>query len=333
MNPQPKISVILPFFNAEKTLPSAIKSILDQTFTDFEFLLIDNNSTDNSLQIANKLAEKDVRIRVLSENKTGVANAMNCGLKNASGELIARMDADDIAYPDRLSKQYKFLVEHSEIGLLGTEVKYISHQKNTAGFKRFVKWVNSFHNSEAIELRRFIEIPIVNPTIMFRRVLFEKYGGCLDGDFPEDYEMQLRYLSVGVKMAKLPDELLEWHDYPTRLTRNDQRYSTDAFFKIKAKYFRIWSEQNNSFHPHIWIWGAGRKSRQRTAFLEKEGFQIDGRIDIVESKSDVVFYEELPAPGKMFVVSMVTNTGAGEKIQQFLLSKNYEEGKNFILMG
>ena len=329
----PKVSVVLPFFNAENTLEAAAKSILHQTFHDFELLLIDNNSTDKSIAFAEKLANSDKRIRVLSEPKQGVAHAMDCGLENAHGKFIARMDADDISYPERLEKQLAFLGENPEIDFVGTKVKYLTHQKNTAGFKRFVNWVNSFQTSEEIELLRFTEIPIVNPTIMFRRQLFEKHGGCIAGDFPEDYEMQLRYLDAGVKMAKLPDMLLEWHDYSTRLTRTDERYSSEAFFKTKAAYFRKWSEQNNPFHPKIWIWGAGRKTRQRSKLLEKTGLQIKGRIDIVKSKQDALFYKAIPEPGNMFIVSMVTNVGAGAKIREFLNEQNYTEGRDFILMG
>ena len=332
----PEISVILPFFNAERTLESAIKSILNQTFQDFELLLVDNNSTDNSFFIAENFAEKDSRIYLLKEEKQGVANAMNCGLQNARGKFLARMDADDISMPQRLEKQVQFLNNNPEIGLIGTKVKYVSHNKNTAGFERFVEWANSFYSSKEIELNRFVEIPIINPTILFRRELFEKYGGCFDGDFPEDYEMQLRYLEAGVKMAKLDEQLLEWHDYSTRLTRTDERYSTEAFFKIKAKYFKKWSAKNNSFNPNIWVWGAGRKTRQRAKLLEKEGIVINGFIDIIKSKTTqriTVHYSKIPKPGKMFIVSMVTKSGAHKQIKEFLLKADYIEGADFILMG
>ncbi|MCY1721782.1 glycosyltransferase family 2 protein [Prolixibacteraceae bacterium Z1-6] len=329
----PEVSVILPFYNAENTLQAAIKSILNQSFKNFELLLIDNNSNDNSYEIARRLAASDSRIILLNETKQGVANAMNFGLQNARGRFLARMDADDISLPTRLEKQLQFLNKNPEIDFAGSEVKYIAHSKNTAGFRRFVARANSFHTSEEIERKRFIEIPIINPTLFFRRKLFEKYGACLDGNFPEDYEMQLRYLEAGVKMAKLPEPLLEWHDYSTRLTRTDKRYSTKAFFKTKAAYFKKWSEKNNLFHPVIWVWGAGRKTRQRSVFLEEQGLKIKGRIDIKESKDDALFYEDIPGPGKLFVVSMVNNTGAGENIRKFLLSKNYSEGVDFILMG
>ena len=332
----PEISVILPFFNAEKTLGYAVKSILNQSFQNFELLLIDNNSTDNSFSIAEKLAEKDSRITLFKEKKHGVANAMNCGLQNATGKFFARMDADDISMPRRLEKQLQFLNNNPEIDFVGSEVKYVSHNKNTAGFERFVDWANSFNSPKEIELNRFVEIPIINPTILFRREIYEKYGGNLDGNFPEDYEMQLRYLEAGVKMANLPEPLLEWHDYSTRLTRTDKRYSTEAFFKTKAKYFKSWSEKNNPLHPNIWVWGAGRKTRQRAKLLENEGVIIDGFIDIVKNKTThkkTIHFQNIPKPGKIFIVSMVTKQGAREQIKEFLIKANYVEVVDFVLMG
>ena len=329
----PEVSVILPYFNAELTLQRAISSILEQSFTHFELLLINNNSTDKSADIARQAAQNDSRIILLDEKIPGIANAMNCGLKNARGRFISRMDADDVAHPEKLQKQYNYLENNPIIDFLGSEVEYVPHIAENKGFRRFVDWVNSFHTPEEVTLKQFIEIPVVNPTIFFRRQLFEKYGGCHDGNFPEDYEMQLRYLSHGAKMAKLPEKLLEWHDYSTRLTRTDERYSSEAFFQTKAFYFKQWSEQHNPFHPNIWIWGAGRKTRQRSTFLQEHGLNIEGYIDIKKTKPDTLFYKELPQPGQQFIVSMVTNAGAGEKIREFLIQRNYAEGKDFILMG
>jgi glycosyltransferase involved in cell wall biosynthesis len=332
----PRVSVILPFYNAESTLQLAAESILSQTFQDFELLLIDNNSTDKSPVIAKKLRRNHRQVVVLNEKKQGVPHAMNCGLQNARGQYLARMDADDVAYPERLEKQVDFLDNHPGTGLVGTAVKYVAHNPKTAGFKRFVQWVNSFHTGEEIDLQRFVEIPVVNPTLLFRRELFEEYGGCLDGDFPEDYEMQLRYLDAGVQMAKLPERLLEWHDYSTRLTRTDSRYSIKAFFGVKVRYFFSWSEKNNPFHPNIWVWGAGRKTRQRARLLEKEGIQIQGFIDIVKGKTTektTLHFTEIPNPGQMFIVSMVTKTGVSAQIKDYLLQAGYTEGHNFILMG
>lgn len=335
MKAVPAVSVILPFFNAEKTLEAAINSILDQTFSDFELLLINNNSFDSSSTIAQEFVQRDERIRVLKENQQGVDYAMNCGLKNARGKYIARMDADDISHPQRLEKQVRFLNKNSEYGLVGCSVTYVPHNSNTKGFERFVKWVNSFYTSAEIESYRFIEIPVVNPTILFRQELYEKHGGCRHGDFPEDYEMLLRYLDAGVKMAKLPEPLLEWHDYSGRLTRTDKRYTSEAFFRVKAEYFQKWSAMHNARHPNVWVWGAGRKTRQRGKFLEEQGLKVIGYIDIVKDKTTVrrmMHYMEIPPPGELFIVAMVGSYDAREQIREHLLKNNYEQGQDFMFL-
>ncbi len=331
----PEIAVILPFQNAETTLDEAVQSIVNQTFPDFELLLIDNNSADNSRNIAREWVKKDHRISLLEEKKPGVAHAMNCGLKNAGAPFLARMDADDISHPERLKEQLHFLKKNPGIDLVGCHVSYIPHHKNTRGFQRFVKWVNSFHSSEKIALNRFIEIPVVNPTILFRKEIYNALGGCLQGDFPEDYEMQLRYLDKGVRMAKISRELLLWQDFASRLTRTDTRYSTEAFFRVKASFFKKWSEKNNPFHPVIWVWGAGRKTRRYAKILEKEKIRIEGYIDIVKNKTSqktTLHFSEIPDPGKMFIVPMVAKWGAREQINDFLVKANYTEGKDFIMM-
>ncbi len=331
----PAVSVILPFFNAEKTLKAAVCSILYQTFSDFELLLVDNNSFDSSSMIAQDFVQRDERIRVLKENQQGVDYAMNCGLKIARGKYIARMDADDVSHPLRLEKQVRFLDENPAYGLVGCSVTYVPHNSNTKGFERIVKWVNSFYTSAEIESYRFIEIPVVNPTLMFKYELYEKYGGCRHGDFPEDYEMLLRYLDAGVKMAKLPEPLLEWHDYSDRLTHTDQRYTSEAFFRVKAEYFQKWSTRNNATHPDVWVWGAGRKTRQRSLFLEKQGIKVIGYIDIVKDKTTVkrmLHYAEIPPPGELFIIAMVGNYDAREQIREHLLNNNYKQGRDFMFL-
>lgn len=330
---QPEISVILPFFNAQHTLARSIESILQQSYPHFELLLIDNNSSDSSLRIATEFGQSDPRIKIMTETQQGVTHAMNTGLQHARGQFIARMDADDTAHPLRLEKQIEFLRQNPEIDVIGSEVNYITHLEKYEGFKRYVEWSNSFHSPEEIARRRFIEIPLINPTIFFRRRIYDELGPCRNGDFPEDYELQLRWLDAGIKLAKIPERLHNWHDYPTRLTRTDSRYSNLAFFKIKAHYFRKWSERHNPFHPHIYVWGGGRKSRQYAQLLQNEGLIISKVIDINPNKKNTLFYLNLPTPGSFFVASLVTNQGAGEQIKAFLLARNYTEGKDFLLFG
>jgi len=260
----PKISVILPFYNAAKTLSSAIESIANQSFKDFECLLINNNSTDSSNQIALDWAKKDPRFKLLNEKKQGVTYASNRGSSLAKGEYVCRMDADDWSFPNRLLKQNNYLDENAHIGVVSGKVQYQAHHSKTDGFASYVKLINSFQTEEEIAIKRFVESPIINPSAMWRKSIADDLGMYKYGDFTEDYELWLRWLSHGVKMQKIPDKVIKWHDSDTRLTRTNKQYSDKAFYAIKTKYLAIWLKENNSEHPKVAIWGASRISRKRS---------------------------------------------------------------------
>jgi len=249
MPDQPKISVILPFFNAEQTLDRAISSIYQQDFKDFECILVDNNSTDNSRTIAMDWQSRDTRFKVFNEEIQGVMFASNKGFEQAVGVYVARMDADDRAYPERLRLQAIFLDDHPAVEAVAGLVKHVGDPDTTAGFRRFVEWSNSLQTYSEIYSRRFIESPIVNPTAMWKKETMERCGGYLAGDFPEDYEMWLRWLDMGVKIEKIPEVLLDWHDSEKRLTRTDSIYSDRSFYEIKSRYLAKWLIGKKSVSP------------------------------------------------------------------------------------
>lgn len=330
---KPEISVILPFYNAQLTISRAIESIVDQTITNWELLLVDNGSTDGSSVVARSFAKSDRRIRVLEEKQQGVVFAFNTGLSYASGAYIARMDADDYCYPQRLEKQSDYLKKNSEVAAVSSRVRYCAGVPQE-GMLHYVVWVNSLMTSKQIKNNRFVELSIINPSLMFRRSDLEKYGSYVAGDFPEDYELILRWLEAGAILTKVEDTLLDWHDSPNRLTRTDPRYSVEAFYRLKTKYLVRWLKKHNPFYPQVVVWGGGRKSRQRSSLLEAEGVVISAYIDIVRDKTakkPCIFYQDVAPPGKYFVLSYVGNRGRREEVRQFLLSRGYQESIDFLL--
>lgn len=329
----PSVSILLPFRNAGDSLGAAIRSILTQTFTRFELLLIDNGSTDKGPDIAQDLARKDSRIRLFREEKVGIVPALNTGLAHARAACIARMDADDIAYPQRLAIQYQYLLDHPEIGLVASKVDFAGSEL-AGGLRAYVDWSNRLVSHEQLALNRFVDAPLVHPSVMFRKQLVEAYGGYREGDFPEDFELWLRWMEAGVGFAKIDTPLLRWQDHAQRLTRRSKRYRPESFYRIKAGYLNQWLQHHNPFYPEVVIWGAGRKSRQRAALLEAEGSRVTAYIDIKAQKTTTrpcIHYQAIAAPGTYFVVSYVGNQGQREKIRDFLLSRGYQEGKHFLL--
>lgn len=324
---QPLVSVILPFYNAPY-LGEAIESILNQSYSNFELILIDNGSTDQSVQIAQSY-NNHTKVKLISENNRGVVFATNTGIDHSKGDFVARMDADDIAHPERLYLQANALLKDQDIGVISGLVEYLGSKENQ-GFIYYVDWLNSIQSPDDIHLNQFVEFPLANPTLMFRRAVLDEIGSYQEGDFPEDYELFLRLIDHGVSMRKVDHVVLTWRDTPNRLTRTDKRYSTDAFFRIKAEYLTKWLKANNPFHPQVYVWGAGRLSRRRSDYLKVNGIDIVKYIDLKESDG-VIHYKSMPKPSEAFVISFVANRGARAEIKEFLNQSGYIEGTNYII--
>lgn len=335
MPASPKISVILPFRNAERTLDRAISSIVRQKEGDFELILIDNLSSDLSRSVAEKWVAGDSRLRITSEPEKGVVFASNRGAAEANGKYIARMDADDAATPDRLLLQSAYLASHPGTDAVAGLVEHVPHSGEAKGFSRFVEWSNSICSSTAIYHNRFIELPVVNPTLMWRREIGEKYGLYRSGSFPEDYEMILRWLDAGVRIEKIPETVLRWYDSDTRLTRTHPAYSDKAFYGIKSQYLASWLQKNNPFHPDVSVWGASRISRRRARLLEPFGIRFANYIDTKKSRQlgqNVIYYEDLPPAGELFILSYIRQMDNRDRIREFLSQRGYLEGKDFLMV-
>ncbi len=278
---------------------------------------------------------KDNRFLIAEEEKQGVVFASNKGFELAKGKYIARMDADDVAYPTRLQKQLDFLDNHSDYGAVAGLVKYIPHSEYTDGFKRYVNWSNSIITYEDLLKKQFVEMPLINPTTMWRKDVASRIGMYRHGDFPEDYEMWLRWLSKGIKIAKIPEVVLKWYDSDERLTRTNPIYSNESFFNIKTKYLANWLKKNNPFHPNVVVWGASKNSRKRAKPLYDNGIEIEYYIDIkmrTNLDREVINYKNIPSPKKIFILVYMKQEDAREEIQSFLQSRGFVEGVNYLLV-
>lgn len=264
--------------------------------------------------------------------------ALNAGLSAAGASLIARLDADDVCLPDRLAYQRRHLESRPEVGLVATRVRFGGDPVRAAGYARHVGWTNRLLTHEDISLARFIESPLAHPSVMFRRALVDRWGGYEDGEFPEDYELWLRWLEAGVRMAKLAEPLLLWNDSPTRLSRSDRRYAKEAFYRLKARYLARWLSAHNPHHPAVIVWGAGRITRKRAQHLVDQGVTVEAFVDIDPCKvgrriggRPVLAPIDLPPPGGSFVVSYVSGADAREQIESHLRATGYRGGVDYIL--
>ncbi|MFW5894067.1 MAG: glycosyltransferase family 2 protein, partial [Verrucomicrobiota bacterium] len=277
---QPQVSVILPVRNGAATIEAAIASLQNQTFPHFEVIAVNDGSRDDTSEILHRIAQRDPRIRPLAQPPKGIVPALLTGLEHARADIIARMDADDWCAPHRLERQLDYLAMHPSVGVVGSLVEFGGDRERQAGYAAYVDWLNSMVTAEEIQCNRFVESPLAHPSVLFRRRCLEIGGTYRDGAFPEDYELWLRWLEAGIRMAKVPEPLLTWNDPPGRLSRTNKRYSMTAFYKCKAEYLARWLARNNPLHPGIHVWGSGRLTRKRAELLVALGIRIDGYIDL-----------------------------------------------------
>ena len=305
-----------------------------QSFPAWELVLVDHASSDDSVAIARQWVRQDARIRLVRTSQPGLVSALNRGLAEVRAPLVARMDADDVLHPARLHRQYQYLVDHPTVAAVGCQVRYRADVPQP-GMQAYVDWTNTLLTTEAIYRNQFVESPLVHPSVMFRASLIERYGPYRAGDFPEDYELWLRWLARGELMAKCPEVLLDWYDPPNRLSRTHAAYRPEAFYQIKSQYLAQWLTQHNPFHPRVVVWGGGRKSRQRTRMLAHYGIQVTALIDVVAHKTSVlptIFYQDTAPPGQYFILSYVGNRGKREEVRDFLVQRGYREAIDFLLV-
>ena len=331
----PRVSVVLPYRNAEATLDRAVASVVRQRLSDWELILVDNASTDRSATLARRWRQQDPRVRGVAEPRVGLVYALNTGLRHVTAPVVARMDADDVSDPERLAQQWDHLERHPNTGAVGCRVRYCTDGVARAGMQAYVDWTNDQLTSEQIARSRFVESPLVHPSMAFRTSLLRQYGVYRHGSFPEDYELWLRWLRQGVVIDKCLEVLLDWYDADDRLSRTHERYHPDAFYRIKTQYLATWLAHHNPFHPQVVVWGGGRKSRQRAHLLSEYGVSVRAVIDVKVNKTTTlpcIFYRDVAPPGQYFVLSYVGNRGRRGEIRRFLEERGYREGVDFLLV-
>ena len=208
MNQTPAISVVLPVYNAEAYVREAVESVLAQSFTNFELILINDGSTDGSGAILCDLAARDTRIVLMERPNDGLVSALNEGIERARADLIARMDADDVTMPERFALQHARMVEEPELAVLGSFMRIMD---KTGKIIRLDKYPLT---PKAIARCLERGCPVSHPTVMMRRDAVLKAGG-YHRAFPhaEDYELWLRMSDLGYAIANIPQPLLNrrWH--------------------------------------------------------------------------------------------------------------------------
>lgn len=337
MPPSPTISVLLPIFNGEKFLDECLASLLEQSFEDFEIVAVDDGSSDGSAEILKVWCSRDSRIRVLTRPHSGLVEALNAGLSACRGELIARMDADDRAHPERLELQSLAFKEDPDLDVVACLVSHFPEETLGEGLRIYEGWLNSLVTHDQILLERFIESPIPHPAAMVRRSVLEEASGYREVGFPEDYDLWLRLAAAGKRFGKVPKELYLWRHHEARLTFTDPRYSVERFLACKAHHLTHGPLKGVD---GVIVWGAGQTGRRLSKHLIREGASVTTFIDIDPTKIGGTLRsrpihpaEDLPRllqeSGSRVLLAAVSSRGARGLIRQRLESLKLREMVDF----
>ncbi|BCX13527.1 MAG: hypothetical protein KatS3mg085_059 [Candidatus Dojkabacteria bacterium] len=223
---KPKISVIMSVYNSQAFLRDSIESILKQSFKEFEFLIVDDNSSDDSYKIIKTFT--DERLKIFKRDKNhGLTANLNYLIQKSNSPYIARMDADDIAEPDRLKIQYEYLKSNPEVSLIGTKAKIINEQNKILGE---INVPNSF---EQILSKIFIQNVFVHPTLMFTKDSILKVG-MYDENFKkaQDYHLILKYLAHNLILKNLDQELLLYRIHQKSISKSKSNEQEEYALKV-----------------------------------------------------------------------------------------------------
>jgi glycosyltransferase involved in cell wall biosynthesis len=271
----PAVSVLLPVRDARGTLVACLDTLAAQTLEDHEVVAVDDGSVDGSAELLRERASRDPRVRALLGGRSGLVSALNTGLAAVRAPLVARMDADDECQPARLALQKARLDADPATHVLGCRVRLVGARSE--GLQAYVDWQNGLVDHEAIARDRFVESPLVHPSVMMRTEALRALGGWRDFRGPEDYDLWLRGFDAGLRFAKLDETLLLWRDSPRRLTRTDPRYSPESFQALKVAALLRGPLAGGR---KVVLWGAGRVGKSWARALVSAGGAVVGFVEV-----------------------------------------------------
>ncbi|HTV22593.1 MAG TPA: glycosyltransferase [Polyangiaceae bacterium] len=272
----PAVSILMPVRDAERTLPACLESIRRQRGPSWECVAVDDGSHDGSAACLAHAALRDPRFRVLSQAPSGIVAALEHGLSECRGEYVARMDADDLMRSTRLVRQASALDADPTLAGVGCHVRLFPRTGAFAGRREYERWLNSLESADDVARDAFVECPIAHPSLMLRRSLFERYG-YRDAGWPEDYDLVLRLLAGGQRLAVVPERLLCWRDGESRLSRTSDTYRIERFIACKAHFL---AQGLLSRSDDYILWGYGDTGRTLARALALHGKRPSAIIEL-----------------------------------------------------
>ena len=261
-----KVSILIPFKNTENYLNECLDSIVKQSYLNWEVICVNDHSIDSSLEIANKFALSNPKIKVVNNKGNGLIDALQTAYNLSTGDLITRMDSDDIMLSNKISSMAEDLLNFGTGNIALGMVKYFSEKELGNGYKNYETWLNSLTSKGLNFNEIYKECVIPSPCWMVHREDLEKVNNFESKIYPEDYDLAFRFYQIGLNCIKSNKVLHMWRDYPNRTSRTNPNYADNSFLKLKINYFLKLSYNENK---KLVVWGAGKKGKKVAHILNE----------------------------------------------------------------
>lgn len=327
------ISLIMPFKNTAAYLSDCLDSILAQSYKEWELIMVNDHSTDESYAIAQSYANKEERILLLENKGAGIIKALQTGYSFSSGSLISRMDSDDRMHPERLNHMANALKTKGPGHLAVGQVQYFSTDGISDGYARYEKWLNALTQKGMNYKELYKECVIPSPCWMAFRADFDRCGGFQGERYPEDYDLTFRFYAGDLTLIPCDQVLHYWRDYPQRTSRNSVHYAQNFFLDLKLHYFLKLHHQ--PARPLV-IWGAGTKGKHLAAAFQNKGVAFSWMCDNPNKIGKMIYgvsmqdFKEIDHLEHPQIIVTVANPQAQGAILQFFHLRQMESLRDFF---
>jgi len=254
----PLISILIPFKDTEMYLSECLDSILNQSYTNWELIIVDDHSADSSYNLVKAYSEKDERIQLYKTNGQGIIDALHIAFKHSRGDYITRMDSDDIMHTTKLEVLLSNLLSRGKQCVATGLVSYFSAEGINDGYRKYEQWLNALTIRGTNYSEIYKECVIPSPCWMVHRDDLIAVDAFNTERYPEDYDLTFRFYEHQFKVIPCNKRLHYWRDYGTRASRTDANYAENSFLDIKLHYF-LKLDYNKK--RRLVIWGAGAKGK------------------------------------------------------------------------
>ena len=327
-----KVSIIIPCKNAAEFLDETLLSIRNQSFIDWECILVDDHSTDSSLEVFNEFAAEDARFQSFKNTGVGVIHALQCGYKHSTSTIITRMDADDLMPVNKLSNLLKALEEKGTGHVATGKVKYFDALGE--GFKNYEQWLNKLIDENSHRAHLYKECVIASPNWMLYRKDFERIGAFDSAVYPEDYELVFRMFSGGLKVAAVNDVTHLWRDHEQRASRVSPLYAANTFLPLKLSWFL---KLNRDETKKLILLGAGKKGKAIAKELKRLGMEFIWQTNNPKKIGHFIYEVEvhsqyLPEKTDAQVLLGLSSPGEVSQLEEELSDKEFDLGEDYFVV-